>query len=333
MKKLNSSDTAEKSAPAPLTYNLNCGITQSMLGTFLTCRHKAWMNLQGWTQSLPSGNFDFGNLIHALLEEYHTPSSPPACIFQANKSIARWHKEQQAAGPIDAEALESDETIAEVVMAQYQEQWALRDKNISFIALEQPFDVQWRVRWSGYRLRGKVDGILRFNKSPGKVWLWETKTKSQISEDAMEDCLQYDFQNLFYLTALKQLGYPVAGCVYNILRKPGLKRGKNEDLAAFSKRLRCDIENRRDHYFRRYELVYTPATVARFEEELENKLDDFIACIDGESLWYHNEGACIGRGNCPFIRHCASMSTVGFSQSRKLFEEIGDGTPLAPYKA
>jgi hypothetical protein len=298
-------------------YVITDGMTQSMLGSFLTCRQRARYELDGWEPVFMAKSANRGNLIHKALELWYREK--PLILAEEFAKIVgnKWKATLIKKGPIDAEAVEETLTHFEALFPEYVRYHAKSDAKIKWTSLEQVFD----AKWNGYRLRGKMDGLFQFIKTDGD-WLFETKSKAYIEEDAIMDTLAFDFQNLFYLTVSKELGRPLKGVLYNIIRSPNLRRGKKESPEQFSARLKQDIKERPEHYFKRYEVAYSKPTITRFTSELQFKLQAYDGWSRGELPTYRSEVACIGKMKCPFLSACASGSMQGYSQTRQLFSEL-----------
>jgi len=171
-------------------------------------------------------------------------------------------------------------------------------------------------------LRGKMDGVY----GTSKIWLFETKSKSQIVEANLVDILPFEFQILFYLTALRMMhiGTP-RGVLYNIIRRTNLRRGKSETLVQFAKRCIQDIESRPEHYFMRLEISTSPSDLDIFEMELNDMIQDFMDWWTGKSGHYGNTGQCITKyGKCAMLPLCARKDFKYFERRKKVFRELED---------
>jgi hypothetical protein len=297
-------------------YTLDDGITQSMLATFLTCREKSRLQLEGWQSDGFMVAAHRGDLFHKLLEEQYTRKEPltdEQAVKFVDHVASKWLDKLKKAGPINPFAVEDTKACASALFPHYVKTWRKVDAKFKVEACEEVFDVKWK----GFRLRGKFDMVY----SIGKRWLFETKSKATIDSEIL-DALEIDFQNLFYLTALKIMGRPAIGVNYNIIRKPGHKQKKNEDLKTFTARLEGEVIKNPGHFFKRYEVIYTLQQIERFEKELYFLLVDFGKWVKGELPTYRNQTACIGRMKCPFLKYCSSGSFVGFSKTRVLFREL-----------
>lgn len=295
-------------------YVIEDGVTQSMLATFLTCREKTRLSLEGWENDQFSVSANRGDMFHMLLEEFYTLKSTPTDLGKFVDHVAdKWVAKLKKKGPVDSYAVEDTKACASALFPFYVKSWLKADSKFKWESLEEVFDVKWK----GFRLRGKYDGTYTI----GKRWLFETKTKATIDHDIL-DALEIDFQNLFYLTTLKITGRPAIGVNYNVIRKPGHKQKKGESLQDFTDRLTSEVKKDPGHFFKRYEVIYTLEQIARFEKELYFLLVDFAKYVKGELPNYRNQTACIGRMKCPYLKHCSSNSFVGYSQTRVMFREL-----------
>ena len=296
------------------------GTTQSLLnGAYCACTQAAAFYLDGWRSVGTKASLSFGSLIHKGLEDWYG-----AGMVEVNwEAWLEAYSVTQRAKGADAAATEMDCALAGAVLPAYCERYAKEDSKKEWIGVESKFD----VRWNGYRLRGMCDGLFKSGKKRKTIALFETKTKGRIEVGAIEDALAYDFQNQFYMEANEAgLGIPdaIKRVLYNIIRRPGQKLGKNESLADFQARIAADIKKRPEHYFIRYEISYPQAERKKFREELLMKLQEFEAWLKGERPTYRNQGSCQRLWKCSYISACASGTMAGYDQKGRLFEELED---------
>lgn len=310
-----------------MEYNLERdGVTQSLLQNWLACRYRTDLILKGWQLPLTKDALWFGDLFHLLLEIHYTFLATEKSFTQSllKGFFQTFEKNNQN---IKQESIEKFFAMAEALYFPYVDHWEKDDKKKQWISLEPEFEVDFQ----GFKLRGKIDGIFKIKD---KLWLLETKTKSQVDEKNMLEMLAIDFQNLFYIVAAELL-YPkekIVGVLYNIIRKPQLKftgsfRGKKESLQDFSLRMQEDIKKRPEHYFKRYEVKYTKQQLIIFKEELSSLLNEFQIWNNLPLTYYkrsRNRTSCIGRWNCEFLQACAQGNLAGYVQTRKLFPELAE---------
>lgn len=336
-------------SPTPERYDIGMGLTQSMLLNFLACRYRVHLSLkEGWVPKHSKDSFRFGSLCHDALEFYYkgirtkkfAPATPTRTLDHINVRIRACVEENiRNAGAREAD-MEEEGIMAEALMAGYVRHWGAEDFKREWIGVEGEFDTQFEPGTAAaIRRRGKRDAVFveRAGKGGPAVWLLETKTKSQIDEDTLDLTLAFDFQSLFYLVGLQEtVAYPVKGCLYNIMRKPQLrrleankKRKKAETDGEYYDRMRKDIADRPDHYYKRFEIVFPAAVVAEYTAQLRLQIIDFKAWVAGQLPTYRNPNSCVTKFKCEYLEHCASGGFAGYSRTRKLFPELDNKTKQA----
>jgi len=306
------------------------GITQSLLGMFNDCRTEAAYHLDGW-DSGRSLAMDFGTAGHLVLENlyrhYSSVAPPPtqgslveeACKV-AGGVIERW-ADQQLIGRADPQRCEDVEWICGVLPALipgYVARYTKDFRSFTWLGVESEF----RVEWEGCLLRGKRDGVFTYPRQR-KAWLLETKFPGEINERVLNDALMFDAQNLFYLhnTAVGEK-LNMAGVLYNMIRRPGLRQGKDESWPSFLARVRKDVTDRPDHYFVRFELSYPAEVMEWYRKELAHQLEEFTLWQKGKLYTTHNQKACRRMGSCRYLRACAQRSLAGYTKREKMFPEL-----------
>jgi len=316
-KKLNVVSFALKDKP----YTIEDGVTQSLLSTWVDCRQRAAFMLDGWQKDAPKRALQFGGLMHNILEKWYLQKAKGSAEKVFAEVEKKWRKSAIRDGD-NMNDVEGDIGMAEALFHPYVDFWGVADRDRKWVEVEGTFDVEWR----GFRLRGKRDGIYRHKK---KGWLLETKTTSRIDEEEMNDGLNFNFQNLFYLIANReQLNEPIQGVLYNLVRKPGIKLKQTESLPEFRQRMYQVVLDDPEKYFVRYEVAYPAKRVKAFEDELEAKLHDFSVWLDRANSGcvdtYKNESACIKKWKCSYLSACGKNNYVGYNQDGRMFSELDD---------
>jgi hypothetical protein len=309
-------------------YTIEDGITQSLLGKWVHCRTAVRRYLDGWRRGHDTESITYGSMFHTGLELLYCgvrggTVRRPADALGIPAVVARKRK----TGRESPEAAQREQLCMAQMAAvwpAYLEYYESDLRKGTWLELEGLFDARWR----GFRLRGRRDGVLRVNR---KLWLFETKTKSRISEQEIEDALGFDFQSLFYITAneaeleaRKARTKRLQGVRYNVIRKPQHKLGKAETLPQYSARIAEDIAKDRGRWFMRYEAAYTRRQVEEFQTQLEDKLNEFARWLRGAMPTYRDELSCRGRYNCEYLAACGQGSMVGYDQDGVLFSELED---------
>ena len=306
------------------------GVTQSVLQGWLRCREYTRLTLvEGWSTIVPKPTFMFGDIVHGVLEHvykdaktYRKRGEPPT-EMEISKYVADqikvWKEDHGVVSEETLGHLSRNAAIAKVVLPHYFRKWFKKDfLETKWLGLEEEFEITINVNGFPLKVRGKRDGELEGPR------LFETKTKSQIDEDALEDLLLFDFQTDLYSLSIKDRygDYP-KGVRYNIIRKPGLKQGKNEQLGAFLKRINAAIAKEPEHYFKRYNIYRPPSALKLYKEELIKILDEFIKWNQGKVANYRNTNSCSNKfGKCAMINICARGDFKAFKRRTKVFKEL-----------
>jgi len=215
---------------------------------------------------------------------------------------------------VEEQQIERDFAIAETILPIYFERYADDLTEKKFEAVEEEFCVSYH----DVNIRGKKDG--RFTIG-GKRWLMEHKTKGRIQEDSIMLKLSFDFQNLLYILADEiEHKETIAGTLYNVIRNPQIKQGK-QTLGEFCQRVAADIRERPEFYFMRWEVPYTANDKKRFAEELTQKLDDIKRALETNAC-YKCENACVGLYTCDYLSACASDSFANLTRAADIFPEL-----------
>jgi len=310
-----------------MPYAIEDGVTQSLLTTFLACRRRCQYVLEGWESISPRDPLIFGSFFHGLMEHLYNHASHGEAAPRFVDYETTWHKE---CGHLihDPQKFEAFMAMGEALYEEYIEYWE-DDFERDFFEVEGVFDVVFAT----FRLRGRRDGV--FNVKPkGKKnkrrsprpWLLETKTASGIDASTLDLRLNFDFQNLFYITAFEiETGEKLAGVLYNVVVKPQIKVGTkaNPDIQSYAASVKEAIKSDPEKYFHRFEVVYSEATKKRFREDLEIILWEFYEWVTGKGRTFHNPEACVTRWSCEFLSACASGGNMaGYTQTRKMFREL-----------
>ena len=174
--------------------------------------------LDGWTMA-PGDNQRFGTLVHAGLEEWW-------------KAAQRGSGERLAVSIAAVRSLAADafEAVrAESMLVGYEARWGERAADYEVLGVESEFSAPLVNPLSGkpsmtWMLGGKIDAIVR-ELATGRVLVVEHKTSSEDIGQGSEYWrrLRMDGQVSIYFEGATSLGHDVAGCLYDVLGKPGIK--------------------------------------------------------------------------------------------------------------
>lgn len=228
------------------------GLTYSLLSKFVVCPERFRLAaVEGYSESGLRKALEFGNAFHHALEKSPQPYAKSVMDYQ------RKLLEGTSIHPTQREELEILMAQVEGVLHGYERIWATDHASMQFIHREQVFDVPYQLDMQPgvrtIRLRGKWDGVYREAKDFNRPWLFETKTKSDIDSDGLQRTLPQDLQTMLYVTTLETvLREPIAGVLYNVIRRPSIYVRKGESIQQYANRLKEDVILRPNFYYHRF---------------------------------------------------------------------------------
>jgi hypothetical protein len=320
------------------------GVTFSLLSTFLTCREKTRLYLEGWSGTMTSFPLVYGSMVHHVLQMAYrdrhnfTPENPPTATWVRTQLEAlrkTWIAEHPNPHPKAVEIVEEAVMKAGVMLPAYFRYWAREDfGTTSWAEVEQTFSLPWTVTTRQGKtlntfLRGRIDAAYTLPKSkrPTALRLLETKTRSVVDELTLVDTMPHERQTNTYLSALRmKTGKAPATVLLNIQRKPLLRQKQSETAAQFEARIAADVRDRPEWYFIRMEMSVNAQDINRSEEELNDLITDFLLWRAGESGHYKNSNACVqpGYGACQYLKVCSHGDFHGLEKRDVIFRELED---------
>lgn len=286
----------------PCADGWNGGVTQTMIGRFLSCRER--FRLKYVCGLEPSDRWShrlgYGNMWHAAEQAHATGTEDWGVALGA-------HTEAQLAKyPLQREEIYKWYEVCCVQFPEYVKYWGTHPdvRNRTPLMQEEVFDVPYLLP-SGrtVRLRGRWDSVDLITDEitgpRGGIYLQENKTKSDIDRERVERQLSFDLQTMLYLIAMSEwqdlddygipirfaeaVEKPILGVRYNVVRRP-LSGGKGnisphkakatktkftpaESAEDFYKRLRNDyIAKEPDYWFFRIRAEISAKDVEVFRE-------------------------------------------------------------------
>lgn len=286
----------------------NSGLSQSLIGTFFSCPKRFLYKINGMEHVKKKESFFFGTMFHQALDDYFNLNLDPTDLGTWTDTFIAENFKLYASERSEIE-------IKAVVFEEVFDAYLQRFQMDTFQDVEIEFN---ELLFDKYRIRGKIDGL--YQDKNGDLWVFETKTKSRITEDNLMLQLSFDFQTQFYTYICMQLGYKIKGVVYNVIRVPGERKGKGT-LQDLRDKIRAKIKKIPDYYFMRYEIPFSKRDIRLFRVELKNKLDHIQQCID-KNDYYKIQGSCIGAYTCEFLNVCGTGSFEGFKITGNPFPEL-----------
>lgn len=280
------------------------GITYSLLSRFMVCPERFRLaTVEGWSETGISAGLEFGSAFHHCLE----------CLDKDPSAVVeKYTRERLAKGKFFGPQRDEFEVLMAMVVGMvhaYKVKWRGEDFDRTTVLKEAVWDIQYPLpMWNSItfnsnddsvarglsspsfggaeetrhvRLRGRFDEVFRSNSS-GKLWLLETKTKTDIDHDGISRTLSQDLQTMLYVTAIQhQFQEEVEGVVYNVIRRPALKfTDKDGTLPNFQERIRTTALEQSDKYFYRWNHTFLEGEVARWQQQTLNPLLTQVA------LWW-----------------------------------------------
>ncbi len=266
--------SAKRARAIPLRNLWKDGVTYSFLDEFQVCREQARLSyVEGYRERGMKEYFEFGNCIHNCIEAHGKAKCGPINFnLILNKYRDARKKELNAAERV---TLSQMVETARIMWPAYVEFWQNQRgmeylDDCQFVALEEDFKVPHELEdGTVVFLRGRIDGLLRYKK---QLWLMENKTKS-IIDDRITDALPHDLQTTIYCHVVEQkYGEPVAGILYNVIRRPGLRLNKERDVELLLSRIRTAVAETPEEYFLRWNIYLDPGDTHRAIERTLNPL-------------------------------------------------------------
>ncbi len=311
------------------------GVTKTLLNKYLECERAAGYFLQGWdSQNFPI-HMVWGIIFHDVKAEVYTEKVlkkkkiTDKYVMKLVKKYSKPHFDPTWT----ADQCQDFEIMRGQIMAvvkPYFKRWRKHDSKIEYLPFEEKFKVEVPFLGKKMVMQGRWDGIFKRRK---ETWIQETKTKSQISANLITT-IHRDLQvNMYMLAAEILTGEKVSGVVYDLVRRPGLRKKKGsknvpaESLRDFIKRIRVDVAKRPDHYFQRFEVVVDPKEFKEWKEkELPLLLVRFMKWLKAGRGGPKIGMACTNRygGLCQYFPICAHGKTDGFKKREVVFPELED---------
>ncbi len=306
------------------------GITQSIIKDWGDCTYKFLCNVNKIEHVGMVTKVNFGNMFHYILEYFYNKKPLDLILdkqYSAIETICSKllddYKNQNAEelrlfNPRDFQ-IEKGLAIA-LFLGYYQ----FYSKDFRKFKIK---DVEYELKanYRGVKLRGKVDLIFKFPQS-NSFWQMEHKTKGRISENNILKLLHNDFQAMFYNFILRRvLKLDIGGVLYNVIRKPQLRQKKTESLSDFTGRVYDDICSRPEHYYKRFQVIYSEKDMDEFQNILDTMLEEIDKTINGELGTYKNTNGCEFPFPCKYLDLCSTHNLQSYIIRDKLFPELEGG--------
>lgn len=266
------------------------GISASGLQLFLRCPEQFRLNHQeDYDARYCNTYLQFGTAIHLVLHEARQrligkdagSNVPPQSRDAVKKVLSSLEKDltdDVAPNEKSRQEFETQLGLATIVGFQYGQKWWMRDRQKKWIDSEREFSIDY----DDTHLNGTMDAV--FEDGNG-YWILDTKTKSQVNEDNIQDSFIHDVQFMLYMVAGNHIygDYP-RGIIFDGVRRPGQKiTQKDKDFHQWLDRVEQEVIKEKDHYFFRFKAEYGKGEVKKWEEQ---QLKPMLRLL---KMWYEKE--------------------------------------------
>lgn len=297
------------------------GIRQSNLQNFMACREMARLSIvEGWSSLFSGMPLVYGSLSHGVLSQVYrsvragekpdmSTLAYPAMIKESEKELMKEHPNAPSSL---LETMEEACGILAGILPTYFRHWWKEDTAVKWKMVEDKFALPMTMPDGAVvLLTGTFDATFEHRKG---IWLFETKNKARWSSK-IGSLLPLDLQLGIYLTVMERL-YKVrpAGVRYNLMRRPGERRGKTESIVDYSARIASNAAKDPAHYFERIEMELLLSEHQEHVARTTRLVQEFYLWWKNEDhakrdlMW--NSGSCETKyGECHYLDLCANNDT------------------------
>lgn len=294
-------------------WNLEAGTTFSMLNLFQECREQAFQSyVNGYSGRKLKDGLEFGSIWHLCQEHYYNDTNQSASTVAAKCCHAYEKFRSKTIFKNEHENFQLLLAMAEMLFPLCVKYWHDDDQEIDWVEPEQKFKTPYTFTDLDGKprtifLRGMRDGVFR---EGGVLGVFETKTKSVVSEASIRDQLKSDLQTLIYVTtAMIELGEMPEKVMYNVIRRPGQRRKQGETISTYINRVKAEVIKKPKYYFMRWNVDLTKSDIANFRRHtLDPLLVNFCQWADALKKTGALDGKPEKRFNTPFhFLNCSAL--------------------------
>jgi hypothetical protein len=182
--------------------------------------------------------------------------------------------------------------------------WTYAPKDLTIFKQILP-EMEFKVKLPGLRgvrYVGRVDGLVQLSKND-TWWVYELKTTGLSPRQFIGRC-NTSPQVTGYVYALREMGYPVQGVLFEAYKRPLLRKRKTENADEFGYRIIGDYKENQDEKFVLH-TEYRPDYRIEQWLEAEVELVRDIRRMRRGRCWYRNYDQCWNYNSlCPFAQIC-----------------------------
>ena len=169
---------------------------------------------------------------------------------------------------------------------------------------------------------GDIDGLVK--DRDGSWWIMEHKFLApQTINESLLDRVHIDNQILGYMWLAKErvIGEWPKGVIYNLIKKPMIRRKKGETAQAFTTRVKDEYVKygQTKGYFIRHDPQISKAHLDTWWKDTAHLANGLFTRIEIKSdLWPKNTGSCTNAyGSCPYLNACVNRKYNKLIYTRK----------------
>jgi len=262
-----------------------------------------WHYIEGLTPKKKSAALTLGSAVHTAFEMFYTGST--------DSDVLNWIKKSYEEDSGERNSVEEEDHRINMFTALGM--WAYYPyKNIQEfeeIIVEKEGKVTFG-KMRNVRLVFRIDGLIKVG---GVWWVREVKTTGLAMSQFMGRCTK-SVQASVYVYCARKLGYDVAGVMFDVIKKPLLRRRKTETCDDFGRRIMADYaedskrpEDERKAFKRHYEYRST-VDMKHFDDDMEALIKDIRNKRNyskGTGAWCRNADSCwMWNRLCPYSVIC-----------------------------
>jgi hypothetical protein len=249
-----------------------------------------WKYMDGLEPITKSTQLTLGTVMHEAFDLFYKGESSEGITSHIVRSFDNEIAKQEAAD------------IEDLTVAKYTAigMWAFYPhKNLKEFQ-EIYSEEETRIPIGSYEMVIKVDGRV---KKDNVWWVRELKTTS-LSSTQFQARTATSAQATGYVYGLRKKGYDIKGIMFDYIKKPILRKNKNEDMYAFGNRIMRDYKDRPSFYFNRYFTYRTEQDLKLYEKDMLAVATE-IERRRATGEFYRNQDSCWNfNAECPYRKIC-----------------------------
>lgn len=297
-------------------------VSNSSISLFKACRFQWFLTyVLGLKHVLTPEYFDDGDIFHCALE-LHYQGHEPAFVKQYIRDRYKQLLEKSLMkSPKIMDALETRTVTLQGMVQGYWQVYKNDLRNWEIIFCEREFGIPM-VDSEGdeFEYRGKIDMKIRERKT-GDCYIVEHKTAGSIGVQYVSK-LPMDSQVLTYLSADSHEvkhnktwdgGDVPKGCIYNVIKKPGIRVKNGETRQAYLKRLHSEYIDPKKYpkYFYRDKIKHKKSRLIKFIKEIKDIVPEMRKVALEMQSAHKCERACNDYGGCQYKSICLEGKLKG----------------------